>query len=158
MVLVHFKTDATKARQEVPLAPSMVKLVALLERAAHAHSPATNTLYCTTLGKVYEKDYFYSIGGKVLSFARHCLTSRDLRHSFVTAWRDFSSSPLAKLHGITVAELEVAASSMMLNSPQAWDEAYDDSILDREALNMMAQWDKFTEFVREAHLDKASEK
>ena len=45
----------------------------------------------------------------------------------------------------------------MLNSPVAWDKAYDDTNKNRAIMTTMALWPKFMEFVERAHVLKMSE-
>lgn len=59
--------------------------------------------------------------------------------------------------GITLGELELGASHFMLNSPIAWDKAYDDTHKNRAIMQTIALWPKFQEFVERSHALKASE-
>ena len=157
LVLVHFKNDALKGNQLLPLSPGLLEPMALLERAVAAELPATDTLFCLTSGKPYQDAYFSQVCSKALTWPGTRATAGDLRHWFATSWRDFVQSPEAHWHELTAGQLTAAAADQMLNSTKAWDAAYDDTHRARGIYTVQRQWAKFREFVREAHLDKASQ-
>lgn len=161
MVLVHFKNDAIKGEQHIPLAEPMLEMVAMLERAAEFMSSKVpggcRTLFFDNKGDVYTREYFSSVVTKALSFEGHRVTATDCRHLFATAWRDFVNSPYNQLHDLNVAQLTAAAADMMLNSTEAWNGTYDDTNRERGVYRTLAKWSMFRDFIERQYLDKASE-
>lgn len=156
LVLWHFKNDAIKGVQHVPLAPKLLEKILFLEQARAAIYPTCPTLFCDTQGLVYKSAYFSTVVSKACILGDERLTANDYRHLFATAWRDFINCPTTKLLDLTVHQLNAAAADMMLNSTEAWSAAYDDTNRNRGIFTVLAKWPKFVEFVKEAHLDLMS--
>lgn len=157
----HFKYSKSKGPQCIPLAPGMVKMYGMLEQAIASKAskvPTTTTtfFYMKQTGQPYKPDYFSTYCGNLLVFKGKRLTTRELRHIFITGWRDFIHHPSTYFVREAVAQVEEATAGMMLNSRKAWDSTYDDSTTDRSIFTAMAHWPKFQEFMKEQHLDKAS--
>jgi precorrin-6B methylase 1 len=77
---------------------------------------------------------------------------------FATAWKDFVNSPIVAHTQLSSMQLTAAAADMMLNSTEVWDRHYDDSNRGRGTQLVLDLWPQFVEFVKQQHLDKASEK
>lgn len=157
MVLVHFKNDAIKGPQHIPLSPLLLEMMVLLEQAVHAIFPTSATVFCMENGRPYQLAYFSTVVGDYLTFDGVRTTANHWRHVFTTLWRDFLSSPTTKLLDFTVQQLEEGAAQLMLNSTQAWNAAYDDTDKLRAILHTQALWPKFREFVHNVHTAKMSE-
>ena len=161
-VLPHFKNDAIKGTQRLPVAQQNLEVLAMLEKASaycHTHSSATDvtTLFHDSTGKLCQAAYFSIVAAKQLTFGDIRCTANTLRHSFATAWRDFLAIPTTQLMGVTATQLEAAAAGMMLNSTEAWNSTYDDTTMNRSIHATLALWPRFQAFVKEQHLDKVSE-
>ena len=162
MVLVHFKNDAMKGPQHLPLAKANLQVAAMLEQASAQYKVLVQGVHVDTLfymhdGTMYRGPYFSIVGGNILSFGAERCTANTFRHLFITAYRDFLASPTTQLLGLTTQQLEEAAAAMTLNSPAVWDAAYDDTNVSRGIHSCLSLWPKFVEFVHEQHLDKASQ-
>ena len=161
MVLVHFKNDALKGPQHLPLSKPSLAVVTLLEQASAFYNSIVpgqvDTLFYARDGSMYKGPYFSSVGARVLSFGELKCTANDFRHLFTTAWRDFISIPTTNMLGMTATQLEEAATAMTLNSPEAWSISYDDCSMARGIHTCLTMWPKFQKFVKEQHLDKQSE-
>lgn len=105
----------------------------------------------------YKKENFSIFCSKLLTTKDTKLNTNNLRHMFVTGWLDYENYPSSSLHKLLVEHVNKETSKMMLNSVQVWNTTYDDSHVDRSLLTTIAQWPKFQEFMRQKHLDKASE-
>lgn len=154
----HHKNEAIKGKQDIPLSSHLMLPLSLLERASHFLSPTSPTLFFGHDGTMYGLSYFSSIVKDAISLPHSTLKANDLRHMFVTLWRDFIATPSTNLLNLSTTHLHACASDMMLNSTKAWDASYDDSHRERAMLTTLSLWPKFVEFVREAHLDKESTK
>ena len=152
----HFKNEAIKGPQDLPLSSSLLRPLALLEKGIHAICPTSPTLFFGHDGEPYLDSYFSTIASKAISFDGVSLNANDLRHMFATLWRDFINSPSTKLLNLTIAQLNASAADLMLNSTQAWSSSYDDTSRDRAIHTTLSLWPKFKEFVKEAHLDHSS--
>lgn len=153
----HQKNESIKGPQSIPLSPSLLRPIVMLERAAHAINSRCPTLFFKGDGESYTyPSYFSTIASNAISFEGASLNANDLRHMFATLWRDFINSPTTKLHDLSIEQLNASAADMMLNSTKAWSTSYDDSIRDRAIPTTIALWPKFVEFVRMDHLDKMS--
>jgi len=154
----HHKNEGIKGKQEIPLSSHLLLPITLLERASHFLFPNSPTLFFGYGGEVYELAYFSSIVKGAISLPNMSLNANDLRHMFVTLWMDFINTPSTNMLNLSISHLNASATSMMLNSTNAWDASYDDSHMDRAMLTTLAMWPKFVEFVKEAHLDKEATK
>lgn len=154
--LWHFKNEAIKGVQHVPLAAGLLEKVVYLERARAAMYPECPTLFCDIQGRPYRDAYFSTVVANNISIGQERLTANDLRHMFVTAWRDFINCPSTQLVHLTAQELNAAAADMMLNSTEAWTAAYDDTNRDRSIHMVFCKWPQFMSFVKESHLDHVS--
>lgn len=139
----------------------MVQLYGILEQAiaskgAKVPSTTTTLFHMKQSGQPYKAEYFSTYCGNQLVFKGKRLTTRELRHKFITGWRDFIHHPSTYLLREAVAQVEEATAGMMLNSRQAWDSTYDDSTIDRSLFTALVHWPKFQEFMKQQHLDKAS--
>lgn len=152
----HSKNEATKGIQELPLSPSLLYPITLLERAIDACMPDSPFLFSDTLGLLYQERYFSTICSKAISFGEHDINANTARHMFVTMWQDFISHPSTKLLDLTIDQMNASAADLMLNSTKAWAIAYDDSIKDRAITTTISLWPQFVEFVKQAHLDTMS--
>ncbi len=156
LMATHIKNEAIKGEQELPLSPSLLIPLTLLERATHTCMPSSHTLFHDTWGLPYKGSYFSNICSQALSFDGHHITANDVRHMFVTLWQDFISHPSTKLLDMTMQQMNASAADLMLNSTDAWAIAYDDSIRERAINTTLALWPQFGEFVEQAHLDSIS--
>lgn len=154
----HFKNEAIKGPQDLPLSPSLLKPLSLLERGIHAMCPSSPTLFFAQDGDPYKGPYFSYIASKAISLDGVQLKANDLRHMFATLWRDFINSPSTQLLSLTITQLNASAADLMLNSTQAWSASYDDSSRDRAIHTTLSLWPKFQEFVKQAHIDHHSTK
>lgn len=158
---IHFKLSKMKGPQNIPLAPNMRKMFNTLELAFASHFATqvqpTTYFYKKTDKAPYTKEYFSQMCGNMLVFNGTRLSTNQLRHLFVTGWKDFMEHPSTFLLRHTIGELNQAASAMMLNSPEVWH-AYDDSNTSRSLHCALALWPKFLEFMEQHHLDLASQK
>lgn len=160
--MIHFKNDAIKGAQHLPLAHANLLVVTMLEQAAAFYGTlpgkqTVSTLFYAHDGSLYKGPYFSTIAATLMSFHGVRATANTFRHLFTTAWRDFIASPTTQLIGLSAKQLEDAAAAMTLNSPDAWNIAYDDSNIARGIHCCLAMWPKFTEYVHQQHLDKVSE-
>lgn len=155
LCLVHFKNEALKGEQRLPLSPKLLEVFMLLEQAA-AFTGA-RCLFHNTRREAYPGPYFSTVVAGLLTFKQQRCTANTFRHMFTTAWRDFTSSPHTKLLELTVQDLEAATADLMLNSTDAWNATYDDSTRARGMLATLALWPKFQEFVKEQHTDLHSQ-
>lgn len=164
IVLLHFKNDSDKGKMRLQMAPKLLPLLAMNERAAACHQPATHMLFCKRDGGMYGQCYWSATCTETLSLPSGVkLNANKLRHMFATAWRDFVHSPGAlegcvPFSSIMRVELTAAAAGAMLNSVDMWDKHYDDSFRHRGMAEMCKLWPRFVEFVKEAHLDQRSQK
>lgn len=156
LMATHFKNEAMKGNQELPLSPSLMLPITMLERGIHACMPTSHTLLSDTWGLPYKLDYFSHISSLAISIEGHHLTANSVRHMFVTLWQDFINHPTTKLHDLTMHQVSASAADLMLNSTSAWDIAYDDSIRSRAINTTISLWPQFVEFVKQSHLDSAS--
>lgn len=154
----HFKNDAIKGEQELPLSTSLIYPFSLLERAMQATQPSSKLLFCGTNGSLYHAPYFSYVCSKAISIGGVHLTANDVRHMFVTLWKDFVSAPSTQLLDLTIHQACASAADLMLNSTKSWSISYDDTNRNRAINITLALWPKFTKFVREAHLDATSTK
>lgn len=152
----HFKNEAMKGEQELPLSPSLLLPITMLERGIKECKPNSHMLFCDTWGLPYKLDYFSHISSQAISFDGHHLTANMVRHMFVTMWQDFIQHPSTKLLDLTMHQMSASAADLMLNSTSAWDIAYDDSIRSRATNTTISLWPKFVEFVQQSHLDATS--
>lgn len=152
----HFKNEAIKGDQELPLSPSLLKPITLLEKGSQACMPSSHMLFSDSWGLTYKGPYFSNIASKSISFDGHHITANDVRHMFVTLWQDFINHPSTKLLDLTMNSMNASAADLMLNSTQAWDIAYDDSTRSRAINTTISLWPSFVEFVKQAHLDTIS--
>ena len=106
---------------------------------------------------MYKKENFSLFCSKLLSTKDIRFNSNDLRHMVVTGWLDYENYPTSCFHNLVLEHVNKETSKMMLNSVQVWNTTYDDSQVDRSLLSTIAQWPKFQEFMKQQHLDKASE-
>lgn len=162
LFLVHFKNDAMKGPQHLPLAKENLEVITLLEQATDYLATQCELDVCTLFhgsgGRMYKDAYFSTVGGNLLTIdVEHRVTANTIRHKMCTLFRDWSNHPSAQLRGLTIEQVEVAAADMMLNSTDAWSIAYDDTNRSRATCTIMALWPKFKEFVHQQHLDKVSE-
>ncbi|MFN7835817.1 MAG: hypothetical protein ACK5NY_08560 [Burkholderiaceae bacterium] len=156
--VTHFKNDHLKGEQELPLSTSLLKPLTLLEQGTHACFPSSKLLFFDTHGALIKENYFGYVVSKAISVDGVHLTANDVRHMFVTLWRDFLSSPSTKLLDLTIHQASACAADLMLNSTSAWDISYDDTTRNRAIHLVLKLWPKFIEFVKEAHLDFVSRK
>ena len=155
-VMVHFKNEAMKGEQHLPISPKYLEMLTTLEKGIKAKQPRATTLFFSLDGPPYQLAYFSTIATNTISFGGHHLTANTLRHLFVTSWKDFTNTPTTKLYEMSVGQLNAAAADLMLNSTQAWASSYDDSNRVRGTLTVLSQWDAFTKWVEEDAKDKAS--
>lgn len=154
----HFKNEAIKGDQELPLSPSLLKPLSLLEKAIHSCFPFSELMFFDTHGLLYKAPYFSYIVSNVISFGGHHITANDVRHMFVTLWKDFLNSPSTKLLDLTIHDLSACAADLMLNSTAAWSISYDDTLRSRAIHTSLHLWPQFIEFVKQAHIDVTSTK
>lgn len=155
----HFKNEAMKGPQEIPLSPSLLQPLASLEKAIHASAPSSTTLFFGQDGTPYKGPYFSYVTSKAMPLGEGIhIKANDVRHLFATLWRDFINSPSTQLINLTITQLNASAADLMLNSTQAWSASYDDSLRDRAIITTFSLWPKFQEFVKQAHLDHMSTK
>lgn len=157
MVLVHFKNEAMKGEQHLPIAKALLEPLAMLERARNACFHGSHSLFYNQSGQPYPGPYFSTICSNLLTFNGERATANTFRHMFTTVWRDFTSCPTTTLMGLTIQEVDAAAAELMLNSTEAWNATYDDSNRARGISTTLALWPKFVDFVHEQHKDIASE-
>lgn len=103
------------------------------------------------------QEYFSTICGNLLVCEGKRMTSNHLRHLYVTGWRDHMQCPSTFMVREQVRQVTMAASGMMLNSPEAWG-SYDNSTIDRTMNIALAIWPTFQAFMKEQHLDITSRK
>lgn len=156
--VTHFKNDAIKGDQELPLSPSLLRPLTLLERAIHHCMPHSHLMFFDHNGALFKGPYFSYVVSQAISVGGIHLTANDVRHMFVTLWRDFLNTPSTKLLDLTIHQLSASAADLMLNSTTAWSISYDDSTRNRAIHTTLALWPHFIEFVRQAHLDAMSRK
>lgn len=154
MVLHHFKNEAMKGEQRLPLSAKLVEVFALLEQAAKAYG-ATSMFY-NLCGDAYPGPYFSTVCAGLLTFDQVRCTANTFRHLFTTAWRDFTSHPKTHLVELTIQQLDAATADLMLNSTDAWNATYDDATRARGLQATLSLWPQFSTFVKEQHLDQAS--
>lgn len=154
----HFKNEAIKGPQDLPLSPLILKHLSYLERGIHAICPSSPTLFFANDGEPYQSSYFSYIASKAISFDGVQLKANDLRHMFATLWRDFINSPSTHLLSHTITQLNANAADLMLNSTQAWSASYDDTSRDRAIHTTLSLWPQFQEFVNQAHITHSSTK
>lgn len=154
----HFKNEAIKGPQDIPLSPSLLKPLSILEKAINAMAPSSPTLFFAQDGDPYKGPYFSYVASKAISYDGVHLKANDLRHMFATLWRDFINAPSTKLINLTINDLNASAADLMLNSTQAWSASYDDTSRDRAIHTTFSLWPQFHAFVKQAHLDHASTK
>lgn len=155
LVLHHFKNEAMKGEQRLPLSPRLVEVVAMLEQAAKACR--ARSLFYNLSGEPYPGPYFSTVCGGLLTFRDQRCTANVVRHMFTTAWRDFTAHPKTQLLDLTIQQLDAATADLMLNSTDAWNATYDDATRARGLQVTLAMWPHFTNFVHEQHLDAASQ-
>lgn len=154
----HFKNDTLKGEQALPLSSSLLKPISSLEKAIHACFPPTPLLFFGLHGNLINDKYMSSVVSKAISLEGVHLTANDVRHMFVTLWRDFLNSPSTKLLDLSIHQASACAADLMLNSTASWDISYDDTTRRRAIHLTLSLWPKFVEFVKEAHLDHMSSK
>ena len=154
----HFKNESIKGEQEVPIFPSLLTPLCYLEKAIHSCYPSSKLLFFGTNGLMHKGPYFSYICSKAISLVGVHLTANDIRHMFVTLWRDFVNSPSTTLLDLTINQACASAADLMLNSTTAWTMSYDDTNRSRAIHTTLALWPKFTEFVEQTHLDFISRK
>ena len=156
MSAMHFKYSQVKGSQLIPMSPNMFSMFAHLDRALASTMPSPPTYFFKkTDGMPYSKEYFSTICGNLLVFEGQRFTSNQLRGMFVTGWRDFMQHPSTFVVREQIEQVTLAASGMLLNSPEAWG-AYDNSTIDRTMNVALAMWPKFQAFMKEQHLDLVS--
>lgn len=158
LIALHFKNEAIKGEQELPLSPSLLSPFTLLEQAIHAIYPASKLMFFDTNGRLYKDAYFSYVCSKAISMKGMHLTANDVRHMFVTLWKDFVNSPTTKLLDITIHQACASAADLMLNSTTAWSMSYDDTNRSRHTSTTLSLWPQFKAFVEQAHLDATSQK
>lgn len=156
--VTHFKNEAIKGPQDIPLSPSLLQPLALLEKGVHAISPNSPTLLFGMNGAPYQGPYFSLVASKAISLNGVALKANDLRHMFATQWRDFINHPTTQLLNLTIQQLNASAADLMLNSTHAWSASYDDTSRDRAIHTTLSLWPKFQEHAKQAHLDHISTK
>lgn len=154
----HFKNESIKGEQAVLLFPPMLYPLSLLEKAVHSCYPSSKLLFFDTYGSLYKAPYFSYVCSKAISIEGVHLTANDMRHMFVTLWRDFVNCPSTKLLDITIQQACASAADLMLNSTTAWSISYDDTNRSRAIQTTQALWPEFAKFVEQAHLDYVSKK
>lgn len=120
--------------------------------------PQSDLMFFDHTGALYKGPYFSFVVSQAISVGGIHLTANDVRHMFVTLWRDFLNSPSTKLLDQTIQQLSASAADLMLNSTTAWSISYDDSTRDRAIHTTLALWPQFRQFVQQAHLDTVSRK
>lgn len=136
----------------------MLYPLSLLEKAVHSCYPSSKLLFFDTYGSLYKAPYFSYVCSKAISIEGVHLTANDMRHMFVTLWRDFVNCPSTKLLDITIQQACASAADLMLNSTTAWSISYDDTNRSRAIQTTQALWPEFAKFVEQAHLDYVSKK
>lgn len=154
----HFKNASIKGEQDLPIFPALLSPITLLEKATHACYPYSKLLFFDSHGSIYKEAYFSYVCSKAISFEGVHLTANDMRHMFVTLWKDFVNSPNTKLLNLTIHQACATAADLMLNSTAAWSISYDDTNRSRGIHTALDLWPKFTQFVKQAHLDAKSKK
>lgn len=156
LMATHFKNEAIKGDQELPLSPSLLMPISMLERGIHACMPNSPTLFSDTWGLVYKGPYFSHVTSQAISFDEHHATANMVRHMFVTLWRDFLNHPSTQLVDLTMQQMSASAADLMLNSTTAWITSYDDSTRSRAISTSISLWPKFVEYVKQSHLATTS--
>lgn len=158
MHMEHFKNDAIKGTQHLPISRGLLEYCVQLARAAAAHTPAAEAMFCSIqTGAMYKEEYFSQICTKALSFDGHHIRATDFRHMVASAWRDFVNTLDAKLCSLSTKQMCAALADLMLTSTSQFDATYDDTNRGRGTQACMSQWAKFREFVEKAHQLKVSE-
>ena len=152
----HFKNESIKGEQDVPIFPALLSPLCHLEKAIHSCYSSSKLLFFGTAGTLYKAPYFSYVCSKAISPLGVHLTATDVRHMFVTLWRDFVTSPTTTLVDLSINQACASAADLMLNSTTAWDISYDDTNRSRAIHSTQALWPKFTEFVHQSHLDFVS--
>lgn len=152
----HFKNASIKGEQDLPIFPALLSPLSLLEKATHACYPHSKLLFHDIHGAPYKEAYFSYVCSKAISLYGVHLTANDMRHMFVTLWKDFINSPTTNLLHLTVHQACASAADLMLNSTAAWGISYDDTNRSRGLHTTHDLWPKFTDFVKQAHLDAMS--
>lgn len=155
---IHFKNDAIKGEQELPLSPSLLKPLTMLAQGIAHSFPLATHLFFDTHGSLYKGPYFSHVVSQAISVDGLHLTATDVRHMFVTLWKDFINCPTTQLLDLTMHQLNASAADLMLNSTNAWAISYDDTNRNRAINTTLHMWPKFVKFVKEAHLDAISRK
>lgn len=153
-MLVHFKNDLIKGPQKVPIAVQLLEPLVLQHKAHKAYAMECPSLFFSRSFTIMAGPYFSTICGDILT-PKGCarVTANTYRHMVSTMWRDYINDPHTKVLGISVEELDEAATSMMLSSSNAVDHAYDDTTRARSYSRVMDHWPKFKSFVLNNHQD-----
>jgi len=159
LVLTHFKNDAIKGTQYLPLAAQMYLGLVLLEKAHHFMNNSSPTLWFGKNSRtMYKEAYWSTICSKALTLEDgRRITAKDFRHLFATSWRDYINSPSTKLADLTTKELDAAAADLMCTSTNALTVAYDDTNRVRGNKVILANWPGFQAFVMRQWDLKSSE-
>lgn len=158
LVLTHYKNDSIKGTQYIRMAKQFLDKFALLHQAQVYLAPTSPILFfMSSSDELYEDAYWSTVCSKALSLPDKWITSKDFRHLFGTAWRDFINCPRTKLLDLTVKQLDTASADMMSSSTEAMDKAYDDSTRDRNTQTVMLLMPKFRKFIHDAHELKLTE-
>ena len=150
---MHFKNDAIKGKQVVPIANELVQPLVYATRA-HKHAAGRcPSLFFSSMASSspYGEAYFSKIVGDALTPEGDRSTAQDYRHHFATAWRDFTASPEFKLSDVTRELLDAACIDLMCTSTEMWDRNYDDSCRHRGHALALSRMAKFRDFVTKRH-------
>lgn len=158
LMAAHFKNESIKGEQDVPIFPSLLSPLCYLEKGIHSCHPSSKLLFFDTTGTLYKAPYFSYVCSKAISIQGLHLVANDIRHMFVTLWRDFVNSPTTTLLDLSINQACASAADLMLNSTTAWTISYDDTNRSRAIQSTLSLWPQFTEFVKQSHLDFMSKK
>lgn len=134
--------------QEIMLSKGLTKELGQLEQGMAKFWPNSTTLFCmVSNGQPYTSaNLSMRVNHKLLVFGDKKLTSNQLRHMFITGYKDYMHHPASITQQQQVQHAIQGAAAMMLNTPEVW-EHYDDMRGDRQLLVALAHWPHFQAFM-----------
>jgi hypothetical protein len=146
--LEHHKNERKQGPATIPLPPTMVEVVTLLEKASLYLSPDCPTIFINKGGDPLFGPHISIAAKDVLSFGSSKCTATDMRHEFTTCWRDLMDSAHGQVADMLARHLEGATAYMMGNSSAAWDATYDDNMRTRAKERVLKLYPKFQELMK----------
>lgn len=129
--LEHHKNSSRQGAVEYEVAPSMVKVWALLESAADFLGPTARGIFFPVLeyksyGKdLYKDSYMSIIISNQLSKCGYKVGANDVRHLFSTMFSLYLNQATFSPDDLSVTFLREAAAVMTGSSSRAWNNTYD---------------------------------